>query len=74
MYILNESEHLAAIVAPRHGVEELLARLQTEGVPVLVFSAGMGDILMQVLDKHNVTSDNVKVVSNFFKYDDKVCG
>ncbi|XP_069953880.1 cytosolic 5'-nucleotidase 3 isoform X1 [Cherax quadricarinatus] len=55
----------------RDGTEELLSKLHSAEVPVLVFSAGMGDILEQVLRHFNVYTDNVKVVSNFFKYNDK---
>ena len=46
--------------------------LRDREVPVLVFSAGMGDILVRVLDRYSLRHDNVKIVSNFFKYDDKV--
>nr|XP_045585014.1 cytosolic 5'-nucleotidase 3-like isoform X2 [Procambarus clarkii] len=55
----------------RDGTEELLSKLHTANVPVLVFSAGMGDILEQVLKHFDVYTDNVKVVSNFFQYNDE---
>lgn len=60
----------------RIGSEELLEELCTHGVPLLVFSAGMGDILKQILRKFNLETSNVKVVSNFFKFDeqDRVIG
>lgn len=56
----------------RDGTEELFSELHIPNVPVLVFSAGMGDILEQVLKHFNVYTNNVKVVSNFFKYDEEV--
>ena len=52
----------------REGTEELCQLLHSKSVPLLVFSAGMGDVLEEVLKHFNVYSDNVKVVSNFFKY------
>ncbi|XP_068231661.1 cytosolic 5'-nucleotidase 3 isoform X2 [Palaemon carinicauda] len=55
----------------REGTEDLCKKLHTVNVPVLVFSAGMGDILEQVLRQFNVYTENVKVVSNFFQYDEE---
>ncbi|XP_064100294.1 cytosolic 5'-nucleotidase 3-like isoform X3 [Macrobrachium nipponense] len=52
----------------RDGTEDLCKKLHSVCVPVLVFSAGMGDILEQVLRQFNVYTENVKVVSNFFEY------
>lgn len=56
----------------RDGVEELCGILQRAGVPVLVLSAGMGDVLVEVLQHFNVYTDNIKVVANFFKYNKEV--
>uniref|UniRef100_A0A0K8SWY5 5'-nucleotidase n=1 Tax=Lygus hesperus TaxID=30085 RepID=A0A0K8SWY5_LYGHE len=59
----------------RTGSESAFARLQKERVPVLVFSAGLGDIVVAILKRHNILYDNVHVVSNFFKIDnEKVAG
>ncbi|XP_037778204.1 cytosolic 5'-nucleotidase 3-like isoform X1 [Penaeus monodon] len=55
----------------RDGTRDLCKKLHECGVPVLVFSAGMGDILEQVLRHFDVYTDNIKVVSNFFKYDEE---
>ncbi|KAK4320563.1 hypothetical protein Pmani_008567 [Petrolisthes manimaculis] len=52
----------------RDGTEELFGSLHRAGVPVLVLSAGIGDVLVEVLQHFNVYTDNVKVVANFFKY------
>lgn len=56
----------------RDGTEELCLVLHQAGVPVLVLSAGMGDVLEEVLRHFNVYTDNVKVVSNFFEYNEEV--
>lgn len=56
----------------RDGTEAMCKKLQDANVPMLVFSAGMGDILVEVLRHFKVYTDNVKVVSNFFKYSDEV--
>ncbi|KAF2361770.1 Pyrimidine 5'-nucleotidase eukaryotic [Trinorchestia longiramus] len=57
----------------RIGTGSMLAKLEACEVPVLVFSAGMGDILVHILDKFKLYSSNVKIVSNFFKYDEEDC-
>lgn len=37
-------------------------------VPMLVFSAGLGDIIQAVLQHEQLLLPNVKLVSNFLKY------
>jgi len=55
----------------RRGTEQLFGTLAAAEVPLLVFSAGMGDILRQHLSALSLCTDNVKLVSNFFAFDDK---
>ncbi|XP_076051995.1 cytosolic 5'-nucleotidase IIIB isoform X1 [Oratosquilla oratoria] len=55
----------------RDGTEGMMQVLNEKGVPVLVFSAGMGDILEHVLMRFGVYTPNVKVVSNYFKYNEE---
>ncbi|KAB7497145.1 7-methylguanosine phosphate-specific 5'-nucleotidase [Armadillidium nasatum] len=55
----------------RINTDELFKKLKEERVPTLIFSAGMGDILEHVLWHFDLYSPNVKVVSNFFKYNDE---
>lgn len=52
----------------RDGTEEFFEKLYNVRVPVIVFSAGLGDIVEAVLRYHNALFDNVKVISNFLKY------
>lgn len=52
----------------RDGTCELFRKLRDAGVPVLVFSAGLGDIVEAVLKLNGVLFENVKVISNFLKY------
>ena len=56
----------------RSGSEAMLESLRLASVPVLVFSAGMGDIIVHLLKKFKVNSQNIKIVSNFFKFDNEV--
>ncbi|CAL7950881.1 unnamed protein product [Xylocopa violacea] len=54
----------------RDGTKELLEKLHCAEVPVLVFSAGLGDVVETVLKNHGVLFENMKVISNFLKYKD----
>lgn len=45
----------------RDGTDTLLSDLNKAGVPVLVFSAGLGDTVVAVLKHCNVLLSNVKV-------------
>lgn len=56
----------------RDGTQSLIERLRAADVPVLVFSAGLGDVVQAVLQHHNVFFDNVKIISNFLKYEDNI--
>lgn len=56
----------------RDGCNWLFQQLHKCQVPLLVFSAGVGDILIEALQRRAVYCDNMKVVSNFMDFNDKV--
>ncbi|XP_055697131.1 7-methylguanosine phosphate-specific 5'-nucleotidase isoform X2 [Phlebotomus papatasi] len=58
--------------ALRDGTHELFTQLNRQQVPVLVFSAGLGDSVVSILRHANVLLPNVKVVSNFLQYQDGI--
>ncbi|XP_076657455.1 cytosolic 5'-nucleotidase IIIB isoform X2 [Halictus rubicundus] len=59
----------------RDGTQEIFKQLHSAQIPVLVFSAGLGDIVEAVLRNEGVLFDNVKVISNFLEYKDgKIAG
>ena len=41
-------------------------------VPVLIFSAGLGDLIHVMLDQQAKDHDNIKVVSNYMRFDEEV--
>ncbi len=60
----------AGAVELRQGAAELLKRLSEASVPVLVLSAGLGDLLSEVLRQLGcLDADNLRVVSNFLAFD-----
>ncbi|CAL9155741.1 unnamed protein product, partial [Musa hybrid cultivar] len=63
-----------ATIAFRDGVVELFELLEELDVPVLVFSAGLADIIEEVFrQKLHRSFKNIKVVSNRMVFDEKGC-
>lgn len=52
----------------RDGTHELFKQLNELNVPLLVFSAGLGDSILSVLNHAKVMYPNVRIVSNFLQY------
>ncbi|XP_067397416.1 7-methylguanosine phosphate-specific 5'-nucleotidase isoform X1 [Emydura macquarii macquarii] len=64
--IVRESE-----VMLRDGVNTFLDQLHQSNIPLFIFSAGVGDILEEVLRQAKVFHPNINVVSNYMDFDDK---
>lgn len=60
------------LLANRDGYEQFFDRLQKYNVPVFIFSAGLGDVLEEIIHQAGVYHSNIKVVSNFMDFDDNV--
>ncbi|KAJ7985515.1 hypothetical protein DPEC_G00352860 [Dallia pectoralis] len=54
----------------RDGYEQFFDRLQQHNVPMFIFSAGLGDVLEEIIRQAGVYHPNVKVVSNFMDFDE----
>ncbi|XP_075414320.1 cytosolic 5'-nucleotidase 3A isoform X2 [Tenrec ecaudatus] len=54
----------------KEGYEDFFSKLQQHSVPLFIFSAGIGDILVEVIDQAGVYHPNIKVVSNFMDFDE----
>uniref|UniRef100_A0A3Q3GIY4 5'-nucleotidase n=1 Tax=Kryptolebias marmoratus TaxID=37003 RepID=A0A3Q3GIY4_KRYMA len=52
------------------GYEQFFDRLHQHNVPVFIFSAGLGDVLEEIIRQSGVYHPNIKVVSNFMDFDD----
>lgn len=52
----------------RDGTKEIVEKLYNAKVPIVVFSAGLGDMVEAVMKCNNAYYDNVKIISNFLKY------
>lgn len=60
------------LLANRDGYEQFFDRLQKYNVPVFIFSAGLGDVLEEIIHQAGVYHSNIKVVSNFMDFDENV--
>ena len=52
----------------RIGFEELLGLLHEKEIPLLIFSAGSGDLIVFYLEMMRMMTPNVHIVSNFYKF------
>uniref|UniRef100_A0A5K3EKH6 5'-nucleotidase n=1 Tax=Mesocestoides corti TaxID=53468 RepID=A0A5K3EKH6_MESCO len=53
----------------RDRVPEFMSILHMHNIPMLVFSAGLGDVIEMILERYDMRYDNVKVISNFMNFD-----
>ncbi|XP_074649626.1 7-methylguanosine phosphate-specific 5'-nucleotidase-like isoform X2 [Tubulanus polymorphus] len=53
----------------RDGVDWMFKQLHKAEVPCLIFSAGVGDVIQEVIHYRSKMFDNMKIVSNFMQFD-----
>eukprot|EP01091_Cochliopodium_minus_P009522 TRINITY_DN2361_c0_g1_i1.p1 TRINITY_DN2361_c0_g1~~TRINITY_DN2361_c0_g1_i1.p1 ORF type:complete len:238 (-),score=63.06 TRINITY_DN2361_c0_g1_i1:29-742(-) len=58
-------------IAFRNGNDSFFQFCKEKNVPLLIFSAGLGDVIDAMLNEYNLESENVHVVSNFIQFDEK---
>ncbi|XP_031808773.1 cytosolic 5'-nucleotidase 3A [Sarcophilus harrisii] len=54
----------------KDGYGHFFDKLKEHNIPVFIFSAGLGDVLEEVIRQAGVYHNNVKVVSNFMDFDE----
>lgn len=52
----------------RNGLKEMLLKLRSNNIPVIILSAGIGNVIVEVLKLHNCLYDNIHIISNFFNF------
>lgn len=58
----------------REGYQLFFDHLHEHSIPLLIFSAGIGDILEEIIHQAGVFHSNVKVISNYMDFDETVSG
>lgn len=56
----------------REGYQLFFNHLHEHSIPLLIFSAGIGDILEEIILQAGVFHSNVKVFSNYMDFDETV--
>ena len=54
----------------RKGAKEFLIKMNNMNIPVIMMSSGVGNIIEAFLEKENCMFDNIKIVSNFFEFEE----
>lgn len=55
-------------IQPRAEFGTLVRRVNQDGVPLLIFSAGIGQIISEVLSNYNIPTDRLKIISNEIEF------
>lgn len=74
-YITKESIKNALLDADlylRPGAKEFLQEMNNNDVPVIIMSSGIGNIVKSFLEKENCMFNNIKIVSNFFEFNNGI--
>ena len=56
----------------RDGYKVFFDHLAEQQVPLLIFSAGVGDVLEEVIQQNHVFHPNVHIISNYMDFDQTV--
>lgn len=56
-------------IIPRRGFSDLLELLSQRGIPLLIFSAGLGDVISEYLNRQGLITPTLHIISNFFEFD-----
>uniref|UniRef100_G1STG5 Prolyl 3-hydroxylase family member 4 (inactive) n=1 Tax=Oryctolagus cuniculus TaxID=9986 RepID=G1STG5_RABIT len=56
----------------REGYQTFFHTLHHAGIPLFIFSAGIGDVLEEIIRQMNVLHPNVHIVSNYMDFDEDV--
>lgn len=56
----------------RDGCTWFFDQLHANEIPLLIFSAGIGDVIIEVIKHQATLHDNMKIVSNYLEYDAQV--
>ena len=67
---LKESINNSQIIL-REGAKEFLQNMNKCNIPVIILSAGIGNVIEQFLKNNNCYFENMYIISNFIEFDEK---
>ena len=65
---LKESINSSKLIL-REGAKDILSKLYENNIPVIIFSAGIGNVIEQFLQEKGCYYDNITIIGNFIKFD-----
>jgi len=66
--IINYAANNESIMAFRDGALEFLKQMNKKNIPIIIISAGVGNIIEQFLIRNNCNYPNIHICSNFLEY------
>lgn len=69
--IINETSCNMDLISFRDGGKEFLKNMKDRNIPVIIISAGIGNFIEKFLEYNNCYYDNIYVLSNFLKFNEK---
>lgn len=69
---INYSADNESIMSFRDGAKEFLEEMHDKGIPIIVISAGVGNIIQQFLTNNGCNFPNIYICSNFLQYKDGI--
>jgi len=67
--IINYSANNESIISFREGAPEFLKKMNELNIPIIIISAGVGNIIQQFLINNNCNYPNIYICSNFLEYE-----
>lgn len=68
--MINYSSNNNKIMSFREGAEKFLLDMNIKGIPVIIVSAGVGNIIQEFLINSKCNYPNIYICSNFLEYED----
>ena len=60
------------IMTLRHGAKSFLEKLHQQNIPLIIISAGIGDLIEAFLKSNNCYYDNIHIISNYLDFKDGI--
>ena len=70
--VVNNATSSVGVMSFREGAKEFLESMKERNIPVIIISAGIGNFIEQFLIKNECYFENIYIVSNFIKFENKI--
>ncbi len=70
--IINYAANNESVMSFRNGAIEFLKAMHDKNIPIIIISAGVGNIIEQFLIRYNCNYPNIYICSNFLEYENGI--